>query len=185
MLRVWLARRCDQLPGSRRVESFCEQVIQARRDRAPVLAWQHGEVRCYRQQLYYLPPGNVARRASARRSYPVRGDETLVPPLGRLQLVKGSDSGIAARLLDGGAVTVRFRRGGERLRLPRRPNKPLKHLMQEWGMPPWERQVWPLVYLDETLIAVPGYGSAAACLAKPGEPAVNFFWKPFDGNDGV
>ncbi|OQX03010.1 MAG: hypothetical protein BWK73_40830, partial [Thiothrix lacustris] len=32
----------------------------------------------------------------------------------------------------------------------------LKHLLQEWGVPPWERERLPLVYVGERLVWVVG-----------------------------
>jgi len=52
-------------------------------------------------------------------------------------------------------VEVRFRRGGEKIRLPgRQGHHSLKNLFQEAGIPPWERDVTPLIYLDDMLAAV-------------------------------
>jgi tRNA(Ile)-lysidine synthase len=52
-------------------------------------------------------------------------------------------------------VDVRFRDGGEKIRLPgRQGSHLLKKLFQEAGIPPWERAAIPLIYLDGTLAAV-------------------------------
>jgi tRNA(Ile)-lysidine synthase len=52
-------------------------------------------------------------------------------------------------------IEVRFRRGGEKIRLPgRQGHHSLKNLFQEAGIPPWERDVTPLIYLDDMLAAV-------------------------------
>ncbi|MDD1642753.1 MAG: tRNA lysidine(34) synthetase TilS, partial [Methylococcaceae bacterium] len=50
---------------------------------------------------------------------------------------------------------VKARRGGEKIRLPgRQGHHALKKLFQEAGIPPWERETIPLVYLDDKLAAV-------------------------------
>src|SRR5205814_7604456 len=52
------------------------------------------------------------------------------------------------------ALEVRFRRGGERIVLAAaRPSQSLKHLLQELGVPPWERPRIPLVFRGENLLA--------------------------------
>jgi tRNA(Ile)-lysidine synthase len=64
-------------------------------------------------------------------------------------------------VLPAAALRVRFRRGGERIRLPGRGHShSLKKLLQERGVPPWLRERLPLVYEGEgegeRLVAVLG-----------------------------
>jgi tRNA(Ile)-lysidine synthase len=76
-------------------------------------------------------------------------------------------------------VTVRLRRGGERLRLDhRRPRRSLKNLFQEQGVPPWHRDRLPLVYCGESLVCVPGIGDACEFRAQPGEAGLIVTWEP-------
>jgi len=52
---------------------------------------------------------------------------------------------------------VEPRRGGEKLKLAGRVGHHcLKKLYQEAGVPPWERDIRPLIYLDGSLAAVAG-----------------------------
>ena len=48
---------------------------------------------------------------------------------------------------------MRFRTGGEVLKLHGQ-TKRLKALFQTWGVPPWERDKIPLIFVDNTLAAV-------------------------------
>jgi len=53
---------------------------------------------------------------------------------------------------------VRFRQGGEVIRpAGRSQHHALKKLFQEAGVPPWERDRIPLLYLEGKLIAVADY----------------------------
>jgi tRNA(Ile)-lysidine synthase len=59
-------------------------------------------------------------------------------------------------------LTVRFRLGGECCRPRGRVHHhDLKKLFQEAGVPPWERDRIPLVYIGERLVAVIGYWTCA------------------------
>ena len=71
-----------------------------------------------------------------------------------LELVHAS-SGISFDQWQQSIVTVQARKGGEKLRLPNRIGRhSLKDLFQEAGIPPWKRELTPLIYLDEELVAV-------------------------------
>ncbi len=57
----------------------------------------------------------------------------------------------------GSRVQVRFRAGGE-LFSWHGQTKTLKKLLQEWHVPPWQRDRVPLIYVDDELAAVVGFG---------------------------
>ncbi len=52
-------------------------------------------------------------------------------------------------------VEVRFRTGGERMRV-RRMTRKVSRLLQEASVAPWLRDGWPMLYLDDQLVALPG-----------------------------
>ncbi|MFN3235081.1 MAG: tRNA lysidine(34) synthetase TilS [Gammaproteobacteria bacterium] len=59
-----------------------------------------------------------------------------------------------------GSKDIRFRQGGETMRLPNRQGRHrLKKLFQEWGVPPWVRDEIPLVFEDGELVEVVGFVS--------------------------
>lgn len=73
--------------------------------------------------------------------------------------------------LEPGRATVRFRRGGEKLRpAPKRPRRLLKDLLREAAIPTWQRAGLPLLYVGERLVWVAGIGADADFRAGPGEP---------------
>jgi tRNA(Ile)-lysidine synthase len=94
-----------------------------------------------------------------------------------LEFDEAESRGIAAAAMTRGPVEVRVRAGGERFQPdPQRPRRTLKHLLQEAGVPPWERAGLPLVYCGGTLAFVPGIGVAAALQAGPRERGVVVSW---------
>ena len=98
---------------------------------------------------------------------------------GTLVLKKCRGSGISLARLAGAPVTVRLRRGGERLQLhPQRPRRSLKNLLQESRIPPWERARLPLLFCGDELVWVPGIGAACHFCAEPGEGGVQLRWSP-------
>ena len=71
-----------------------------------------------------------------------------------------------------GKITVGCGCGGEEIRLPGRGcTKTLKKLFQESKTPPVQRKATPVLYDDDGVIAVYGFGIAERCAAAPGEMA--------------
>jgi tRNA(Ile)-lysidine synthase len=110
-----------------------------------------------------------------------RGEDTLLLPggLGCMRFVPTTGDGISRARLDSAPVSVRFRRGGEKLSLGHgRPRRDLKRLLQEAGVPYWERTRLPLLFCGEVLAWVPGIGVSAECVAREDEAAIRVEWEP-------
>lgn len=154
LLREWLFSHGLKPPSQAVLATIESQLIAARDDAEPLIRLQGRCLKKYRQQLFCLdsrilqpplecqwPPATTA--LALNNGY--RLDKVL------------ATSGIAKDLWDTAQITVRPRRGGEKLKLPRREGRHcLKKLYQEAAIPPWERQSRPLIYLDDRLAAVPG-----------------------------
>jgi len=120
-----------------------------------------------------LPPHDPGR------IYPWEPPGTLVLDDGTLLARPASGMGLSLRACDRGRVSIRFRQGGERLRLPGRPGqRALKKLLQEAGIPPWERDRLPLVYIGDALAAVAGHWLCEGFAAAPDEPGWSLLWQP-------
>jgi tRNA(Ile)-lysidine synthase len=143
-------------------------------DRNPCIAWPGAELRRYRDLLHARrpPPGVVDR---VMRSWDPAGPLEL--PWGTLRVRPVPGAGIDRAHLEGAEVTVTTRAGGERLRLPGRPTRPLKKLLQEAEVPPWHRTRLPLVWVNGTLAAVADLWVAAEFAADPGAPGLSLEWQ--------
>ena len=76
-------------------------------------------------------------------------------------------------------VTVRWRRGGERLRVAvNRPSRTLKNLFQEAGIPAWERERLPLLFCGGQLVWAPALGVDAAFQASSTGGSILPRWVP-------
>jgi tRNA(Ile)-lysidine synthase len=142
LLREWLTQRGFRLPEEKKLLQVLRDVLQSRADATPCVQWEGCEIRRYRDDVYAMPP------LSAHDPKQVLLWETREPlviaSLGRTLV---AEAGYPE------TVTVRFRQGGESVYLPQRGgHHSLKHLLQEWGVPPWERERLPLVYVGERLI---------------------------------
>lgn len=70
-------------------------------------------------------------------------------------------------------VSIRFRQGGERLRLPNKIfSQSLKKLLQEKHVPPWERDRLPMVCINDSIVWTPWFGRSN--FDKPNEVYQNY-----------
>ncbi|RYD14043.1 MAG: tRNA lysidine(34) synthetase TilS [Lysobacteraceae bacterium] len=147
VLRRWL--RALELPEPTHYQAaeLVRQLGEAAEDRQPCVRWPGTELRRYRELLHALAPLQF-------------------PPL---DWVAEFDGGPLALPLDLGTLRlaglahplhvplhVRFRRGGESLRLASGGHaRELRDLFQEAGIPPWQRGRLPLLFDDDdVLVAV-------------------------------
>ena len=70
-----------------------------------------------------------------------------------------------------GLLQVRYRQGGESLRIPNRGRRDLKRLLNEAGVPGFVRSRLPLLFLDGELVAV-------ANLPQFDAQALSLQWSP-------
>lgn len=90
-----------------------------------------------------------------------------------------SSAGIKQELCYSGSVFVKYRSGGEKIKLPGRGGRRcLKNLYQEAGVPPWERDMRPLIFIDDRLAAVAGLWVDEWAWGQEQESCFTIFWQP-------
>lgn len=154
-------------PPATRLVQAVQELVPARDDAQPLVAWPGAELRRYRDHLYVLP---------AMTSAPLAPDATLGPGqsldlgagMGRLDLEPGVAGGVAPALASPG-LRLSFREGGEKIRPAghERTHK-LKKLLQQEGVVPWMRERLPLLYSGDKLVAVADLWIAADCTDEQG-----------------
>lgn len=158
LLRYWLRQQGFLPPDEAVPARVVSEVMQARTDALPCVAWQGVEIRRYREHLYAVRPLPVV---DAEWHCTWDAAQPLALPDGRLLATTGG----APALPDGAHYIVRFRRGGERFRPAGRVHsRELKTLLQEMAVPPWQRARLPLVFAGEELVGVPLPGLRSAAL---------------------
>ena len=96
---------------------------------------------------------------------------------GKLVAEPATGSGIAAHHGQTG-LSVRFRRGGEKLRPGKNAvNRELKNLLQESGIVPWMRSHIPLIYAGDDLVAVADLWVNQDFAAADDEPGLTITWR--------
>lgn len=153
IIRHWFQSLGLRMPAQAFVERIQSEVIAAREDSDPILAGQGCFIRRYRDKLYCLKqPEQQEPLSDIHWSI---GQTTIEFAAGHKLTYLPSSVGILQEQWQKAKITVKFRSGGEKIRLPnRKEHHSLKKLFQEAGIPPWERELMPLVYLNNKLAAV-------------------------------
>lgn len=171
-------------PSAATLEELLRQLTDARADRKLVFRLGDMEARRYRGALWLTP---LLPTVDAQFCVSWRGEAKLAlgDSRGSLSFQRRRGHGIKLALLQGRAVSVRARSGGERFQPDcERPRRSLKNLLQERGVPPWRRFGLPLVFCGDALVWVPGIGVDCAFQAQRGEPGLDIVWEPGDGAIG-
>jgi len=144
LLRHWV-RSAGQPPlPAAGVQAIEQELLPAANDADAQFAWQGVRIRRWRGHLYLLP---MALALPLDWSVHWDGSSPLALPDGGELALLG-----CRRLAE--PVQVSARRGGERIQLPGRSHThALKDLLQQRGLPPWQRRQLPLLYSGQTLLA--------------------------------
>ncbi len=173
LLRHWLAEAGVPLPEESVLRRVLTEVVPARQDAEPCVDWGDHQIRRFRGQLrlwnrnWQAPEG--------RRRWPL--STALTFSFGTLRSEAVAGRGI--RIPAGASVEVDFRRGGERIcLLGRAGSRSLKKLLQASDVPPWQRSLIPLIYVDGVLAAVVGLWIARGFEVKSSESGILLKWTP-------
>jgi tRNA(Ile)-lysidine synthase len=171
LLRHWIASQGLTMPDAVHLERIRVELPAARVDAQPIVRWEGGEVRRFRQRLHALVPSAAPSSQSIEHRWRWRRQPVLElgAGLGRLRWVQDATGEIAAARLPA-VLRVAARVGGERIRLRRTgPNHTVKELLRERGVVPWERERVPLVFANEALALVADLFVAASFRADPAD----------------
>jgi tRNA(Ile)-lysidine synthase len=152
VIRQWFKQNKLRMPTGKNVRVIINEVVLAKENANPEIKIQKHSIRRYRKNLYCL-----------KEEYElVREGDVWVKNLmewklnDRQSLVLFETSeGIPKKLWDNSDVTIKFRQGTEKIKLPGRQGRhSLKKLFQEKAIPPWERNQLPLIYINGNLAAI-------------------------------
>ena len=171
LLRYWVTQTVG-MPTRNLLSEIERGLVHSQDDANPLIEFSGFQFRKYQAVLYLLRAKQ--RQADSHSNSSVTSwqpSSTPVATFGGLQLriIKREGAGVKPSLIDK-QFTLRFRQGGERFHPSNRNHsQSLKKLLQEAGVPPWERDAIPLLYDDGELVAVIGYWVAKACCAGSDE----------------
>jgi len=180
LLRWFLDQQGLQPAGRDQVEEALRQALGARRDARLQVKLGAAWLRRYRGRLY-VEAGEHTPARDWRRRWAGERELALPGRLGTIRFESVPGTGLSLARLRLEEVVVRPRAGGERMRPSAgRPSRTLKNLLQEAGVPEWQRDRLPLVFAGDALIWVPGVGQDCHFAATAEEPGLMLHWDRAD-----
>jgi len=155
LLRHWIRRQGGEMPSRELLGLLWQEVALARDDANPRLSLQGLACRRYQGRLYLVAPDLAPRE----EVLPIRMEETLTLPdgLGQFRLWRTDGEGLRTPRGDE-PLSVRFQVAPG---IPLKPvgrsgSRRMKKLLQEYGVPSWQRGRIPILYYGEQVAAVVG-----------------------------
>ncbi|MEO7559633.1 MAG: tRNA lysidine(34) synthetase TilS [Nitrosospira sp.] len=177
LLRYFVAQQGVILPSTVKLEEILRQLRSSSADSKVHIIFGHTEVRCFRGVVHVRKAGASAG-VEWRLEWHGEKQLTITDLGGTIRFTRRKGVGINLHKLMESPVTIRMRRGGERLRpVENRPRRSLKNLLREALLPPWERETLPLIFSGEHLVCVPGIGVDCGFQAVAMEPGIVVEWK--------
>lgn len=153
VIRRWLRLQGFRAPSAARLQTVFANLLRARADAIPVVAWDGCELRRYRDHLFGLAP--LPPCPEFELSWD--GEQPLQLPTGLGKISLEAEDSARAALSQMQPVTLCFGSPGLRCRRANRPSQALKQLFQQSGIPPWLRPYVPLLLNAQgELLAVAG-----------------------------
>ncbi|VAW56711.1 tRNA(Ile)-lysidine synthetase [hydrothermal vent metagenome] len=170
VLRYWFKRSHYPMPSRVVLEQVVQQIKNTSHDSAVCVSWAKHEVRRFKDKLFCLK--QLYHDATQVLNWNTREALLLVSVGKNLTLNNATtDDENVNFVLDAkrltAQVSVRFRQGGEKIKpAGRNGHHDLKSLFQEVGVPVWQRERVPLLFVKNELVAVIGYWLADAYAIK-------------------
>jgi tRNA(Ile)-lysidine synthase len=172
-LRCWVRMNNLTVPGDERLQSLIKLLDESPEKGAVV--WQEGAFRLYNNVLWLFDSPEVILPADKMLDWNPGKPLKIHNMKLELRAIELANEGIAISVIDGSVLHVRFRQGGEVCRMPgEHGSKPLKKLLQDLAVPPWQRASLPLIYLRGELVAVSSIWSSPHYLPGPDEEGYVF-----------
>lgn len=153
LVRYWLRRQGFLTPTAMHLDQVLAQVTRDPPSNRAVIRWPGTEVCRYRDELMARKP-RIEPDSRWRTGWNLP-DALEIPGVGLLRAEPVRGDGLSQERIERVPLIVGLRQGGEICRLPGRAHHhKLKKLLQEAGIPPWERQRLPLVYVNGELVAI-------------------------------
>ncbi len=180
LLRHWFALHGVRMPSTAWLAEMRVQLLNAREDAQVRVTHPDCEIRRHRGVIHMVPRMTDDGMKSLQVAFRWSGEaEIRFPAYGGSLHFDAAAEGMDADWLRGQELRLRYRRGGEKLKLASdRATKSLKHHFQDLDVPAWERMRLPVVVSDGgKLLYAAGIGMNVRDVPMAGGQGVRLRWE--------
>lgn len=151
LLRFTFSRQGMVLPSTAKLRDILQQLLSSGQSTRLNIIFGNTQVRCFRGSVYI---NLVSPLPKSNWQFSWRGEErVMIQELGgEISLVPQQGAGISLQKLKENQILIRSRSGGEYFQPDcKRPRRSLKNLLREASLPPWEREMLPILLSGKIL----------------------------------
>ncbi len=182
VLRYWFHQNDIRMPSTSWLSEMRQQLLSAKADAQLCVTHRDCEIRRYRGRAYLCTRGDDQPDQIEPVSFRWNGEASIgFPEFGGTLHFDRTESGIDADWLRSQSLMLRYRHGGERLKLAEnRPTKSLKHHYQALQIPSWQRQRLPLIESHGKLLFAAGIGTDCHFITAVAPVCLQLRWEAED-----
>lgn len=163
LLRHWLGTHGVRMPSTSWLAEMRAQLLGAKADAQVCVSHPDCAIRRHRDRVYLTPKWEEDATSVAPQVFRWQGEASLAFPAfhGHLHFEPAEEGtpGLDAAWLRAQALTIRYRQGGDMVKLAaNRPTRSMKQHFQALGVPAWERPFLPLVTAAQEVLYAAGIG---------------------------
>jgi|APFre7841882724_1041349.scaffolds.fasta_scaffold11117_2 tRNA(Ile)-lysidine synthase len=176
-LRWWLQQNEMDAPSSAQLQQITQQLLHAKTDAAvKIKVHKNITIRRYHEHAYFVD--DIPNFDKNFQTEWHGEDMVNLPDHSCLLFSQKLGEGIALRHIKTKKLTIRYRKGGETIKPEEdRPTRRLNALLQTSCIPPWQRERFPLLFLEADLTLLPGVAVDARFKAEAGERGLQIDWQ--------
>ena len=175
LIRYWLRQQGASMPSEVQLQRVLDEIVPAAADARPELIWGGQAIRRYHNALFCVP--DLPPPAPDPLAFdPSQPQQTCLA--GVLVTIAGQGTAFSRAVLQTGSLTLRFRQGGETAKPAGRHTRSLKQWLQDYRVPPWWRDHWPLLYVNDQLAGLPGLFACDGFQPQNPADALWLDWQP-------
>jgi tRNA(Ile)-lysidine synthase len=154
LIRAMCYKLALPLPATAHIRELLDKQLHTQTDRQIHISWPGAEIRRYQNDLYILASSPLIVDSQWQYDWDGKGVLEIPELYGNIRLEECQGSGISNEAIQQG-LTIKPRSGGERCKPAGDSHtRSLKTIYQDHHVPPWEREKLPLIYSNDTLIAI-------------------------------
>jgi len=172
VIRYWLNEHQVLMPSIKILKQIISQVKKIHSESNIKIKVDHFYICSFNQLLFLVKNNNAPFKKVIWKK-----QKKMTIDSNRMIIVRNeTDQGIRQEILKKNVIEIdQPRNMSAKIKIhPRQPARTLQYIFQQNKIPPWERKNYPIVYLNNKVVSIPGIGTDINYLCKNNEAGLSF-----------